>query len=183
MTATPALLILDMISTFDFPRGAPLRRAAIDIAPRLARLKRRVREHGGMCLYANDNTGAWRSDFAALVTLARASKAEPILDHLEPQPDDALILKPRHSAFHQTALHFILESRGIRRLLVTGVSTEACVLATALDARMLEIDVAVVADCVAASSAQRHRDGLSVLRHCDFPVVRASAALAVFDRG
>ena len=113
--------------------------------------------------------------------LARA-KAAPILDHLEPQPDDTLILKPRHSAFHQTALHFILETRGIRRLLLTDVSTEACVLATALDARMLEIDVAAVSDCVAASSVQRHRDGLAVLRHFEFPVVRASAALRVFDR-
>ncbi|KLI98392.1 isochorismatase family cysteine hydrolase [Luteimonas sp. FCS-9] len=180
MTATPALLILDMISTFDFPRGEPLRRAAIDIAPRLARLKRRVRERGGACIYANDNTGAWRSEFSSLVTLARASRAAPILDHLEPQPDDCLVLKPRHSAFHQTALHFILESRNIRRLLLAGVSAEACVLATALDARMLEIDVVVVSDCVASSSARRRSDGLAVLRHCDFAVARASTALDAF---
>ncbi|MCD9027586.1 cysteine hydrolase [Luteimonas sp. BDR2-5] len=177
MTDAPALLILDMISTFDFPRGDALRRAAIAAAPGIGRLKRRVRRGGGTCIYVNDNFTAWRSEFPALVALARESKAAPILDHLAPDADDDLVLKPRHSAFHQTPLQFILERTGIRRLLITGVSTEACVLATALDARMFAFDVVVVSDCVASSSPRRRSDALAVLRHCEFKVRRAAAAL------
>lgn len=172
-----ALLIVDMVSTFDFPRGAPLRRAAHGIAPRLAALKARVKAAGGLCVYANDNFADWSSDFQTLVQLARQSPGRAVLEPIAPDADDAHVLKPRHSAFHQTALHHLLKSRDVARVLVTGVSTESCVLATALDARIRELEVCVVSDCVASSSPARRMHALAVLRHCDIPVRAAARAL------
>lgn len=177
MTERTALLIIDMISPFDFPRGAALRRAALAMAPRLAGLKRRIKKAGGLCVYANDNFADWASDFDALVQLARQSPGREVLEAVQPERDDPHVLKPRHSAFHQTALECVLDAGNIRRVLVTGVTAESCVLATALDARIRELDVAVVSDCVASSSPARRADTLSVLRYGNIPVVTAARAL------
>ncbi len=169
-----ALLIVDMVGTFAFPRGTALRRAATAMAPRLARLKARLKAAGVRCVYANDNFADWSADFPALVQLARQSPGRRVLDVLPPDADDAHVLKPRHSAFHQTALECLLEQAGVQHVVVTGVSTEACVLATALDARIRRLGVTVVADCVASSSEARRRDTLAVLRHCEIPVMDAA---------
>lgn len=100
MPARVALLILDMVSTFDFPRGAPLRREAQAMAPRLGALRSRVKASGGVCVYANDNFADWCSDFTTLVQLARQSPGRHVLEAVTPDADDAHVLKPRHSAFH-----------------------------------------------------------------------------------
>lgn len=178
MSPRTALLIIDMVSPFDFPRGPALQRAALAMAPRLAALKRKIKKAGGRCIYANDNFAGWGHDFNALVELARQSPGRAVLEAVPPEQDDLHVLKPRHSAFHQTALECVLEGEDIRRVLVTGVTAESCVLATALDARIRELDVAVVSDCVASSSASRRADTLSVLRYGEIPVISAARALS-----
>lgn len=178
VTERTALLIIDMVSPFDFPRGAALRRAALTMAPRLAGLKRKVKKAGGLCVYANDNFADWASDFDALVQLARQSPGRAVLEAVTPEHDDPHVLKPRHSAFHQTALECVLDAEDIKRVLVTGVATESCVLATALDARIRELEVAVISDCVASSSPSRRAAALSVLRYGNIPVISAARALS-----
>jgi len=172
-----ALVVIDMINTFDFPRGPALLRAAKAVVPRLARLKSRVKAAGGICVYANDNFADWNSDFQTLVALAAQSKGACLLDVVSPSDDDPHILKPRHSAFHQTALDFVLNSLNVRRVLVAGISTESCVLATALDAHIRDLDVQVVSDCVASSSPTRRLHALSVLRYCEIPTVAAAKVI------
>lgn len=182
MTAATALLIVDMINTFDFPRGRPLRQAALEIAPRIARLKRRVDAAGGHCIYVNDNFASWNVDFHALVSLALDSPGREIVEHLAPSSCDWHLLKGRHSAFHQTPLQTVLKENGVERVLVSGVSTESCVLATALDAHIHQFDVAVVSDCVASSSAARRSSALTVLRYGEIPVMSAARALGPASR-
>jgi len=177
--AGTALIVLDMINTFDFPRGSALCRAAGDIAPRLASLKTRVKRAGGRCIYVNDNVSDWRAEFSDLVRLAAHGRGADVVRRLAPERDDWVLFKSRHSAFHQTPLASVLREGGLERVLVTGVSAEACVLTTAMDARMLQIEVTVVSDCIAASSAARVRDALAVLRHCDIPCVAARRALRI----
>jgi len=154
-SAPVALLIVDMVGTLDFPRCASLRRAAHYVAPRLAVLKARVEAAGGLCVHANDDFADWCSDFQALVQLARQSPGREVLGPIAPDADDAHVLEPRHSPFHQTALHRLLKAREVSRVLISGVSTESCVLASALDARIRELDVCMVSDCVASSSPAR----------------------------
>lgn len=177
MSARVALLILDMVSTFDFPRGAPLRREAQAMAPRLGALRSRVKASGGVCVYANDNFADWCSDFTTLVQLARQSPGRHVLEAVAPDADDAHVLKPRHSAFHQTPLQYLLKQARVDRVLIGNVSTEACVLATALDARIREFEVCVVSDCVASSTPARRMRALAVLRDCEIEVHPARRAL------
>src|SRR5687768_3460230 len=62
-----AVLILDMISDFEFEDGAAVFRAALPIARRIARLRERAAAAGVPVVYVNDNHGRWRSDFAGLL--------------------------------------------------------------------------------------------------------------------
>ena len=59
------------------------------------------------------------------------------------------ISKTRFSAFFRTGLDQTLETLGdIEELIVTGVCTDICIFATALDARYRDLKVVVPRDCV-----------------------------------
>jgi nicotinamidase-related amidase len=56
--------------------------------------------------------------------------------------------KKRYDAFVATDLDFTLRRHGINTLLITGVNTSSCVLATAIRANVLDYAAIVVSDCV-----------------------------------
>lgn len=164
MPADAALLILDMINPFDFRNGRALARAAMQIAPRIAKLKQLTKARGGVCIYVNDNFGQWQSDLRELVVRAELGHAPGVLDCLRPQDDDSFVLKPKHSAFFQTPLPLMLQNANARRLLVAGVSAESCVLVTALDAHMRDYDVHVPVNCIGSAVQSGKNAALIVLR-------------------
>jgi nicotinamidase-related amidase len=164
---TTALLILDMINPFDYEDGASLARAARSIAPAIAKVKARIKSTGGACVYINDNFGLWQSDFRELVVRAEAGAGAEVAEILRPDKDDTFILKPKHSAFFQTPLPLMLEGLGCRRLVVTGVAADACVLATALDAHMRDFEVAAPSNCIASTTKARKAAALLILKHAD----------------
>lgn len=57
-----------------------------------------------------------------------------IVPALAPRPDEIVIDKPGKGSFHATGLHDILQERGIRQLIVAGVTTEVCVQTTIREA-------------------------------------------------
>lgn len=154
-----ALLIVDMISDWSFVDGTRLRSAAAAVAPAISRLKARFRRAGAPVIYANDNHGRWRSDFRQLLERAFADEGEGamIARLLAPDPDDYFVLKPRHSAFYATPLELLLQNLEVRRLVLTGVSSDQCLLATAADARMRGVDATVPRDAIASLTSRRTR--------------------------
>lgn len=56
--------------------------------------------------------------------------------------------KKRYNCFQDSDLHFVLRTHGINTLLITGVNTNSCVLATTTTASCLDYAVIVVEDCV-----------------------------------
>ena len=162
-----ALLVIDMINPFDFPNGAQLARAATALAPSIARVKANMRSRGFPCIYVNDNFGKWQSDLAALLERARAGRGGAVVDALHPDDRDYFVIKPRHSAFYQTNLHFLLEELDVRRLVLTGLAAESCVLLTALDAHMRGFQVHAPSNCMAATTAARKAAALTVMRSAD----------------
>ncbi|KIQ25210.1 isochorismatase [Variovorax paradoxus] len=153
-----ALLIIDMINCWDFPDADKLLPRAAAIAPRIAALKARCRKAGVPVIYANDNRGRWRSDFPALVeeSLANNSAGAGVTRTLQPGPDDYFVLKPKQSAFFGTPLELLLRHLDARRLILTGVASDQCVLVTATEAGMRDLAVVVPRDCVASQSASRN---------------------------
>lgn len=157
-TGQTALLIIDMISCWDFPDAEKLLAGTLEITPAVAALKARCRDADVPVIYGNDNHGRWRSDFATLVRQSRECGGEGarITTALAPDPDDYFVLKPKHSAFFSTPLELLLRDLGVRRVLLAGVASDQCVLVTAAEARMRDLDVVVPRDCVASQSAKRN---------------------------
>ncbi len=86
-----------------------------------------------------------------------------ILDALAPHPGDRVIDKPRYSAFHRTDLDQQLRQLGVRRLVVSGVLTDACVLATVLDAFALGHGVDLIADACTSTTEAAHNAALLIM--------------------
>jgi len=154
-----ALLIIDMISCWDFPDAEKLLPGAHAIAGRIAALKARCTRAGVPTIYVNDNRGRWRSDFPRLVELSLASggAGAEITSALLPEEADYFVLKPKQSAFFATPLELLLAYLKASRLIVTGVASDQCILATVADAGMRDLEAVVPRDCVASQTAARNQ--------------------------
>src|SRR6185503_20247706 len=105
-----ALLLIDVINAFDFPRSANLVRAAKRVAPRIDRLAQRARQRRVPVIYVNDNFGRWRSDFQSTVAICTrpSQPGREIATLLRPHEGDYFVLKPQHSGFYFTPLELLL---------------------------------------------------------------------------
>nr|WP_255527468.1 isochorismatase family cysteine hydrolase [Luteimonas sp. MC1750] len=166
------MLVIDMIGLLDFPGADRVAPSALRAARGVRTLRDRFHRRGWPVAYVNDNFARWQSDFRELVAMASASPgpAQAIAGLLEPTPKDYFVLKPKHSAFLDTALSVLLAKLGVRRLLLAGMALESCVLATAIDANAREYEVAVVREAVA---------GQPPLRAAAFKVLAGSKAADV----
>ena len=160
-----ALLILDLISEFTFPDARRVLKGAKHPVIAIAKLKTRARAASVPIIYVNDTAGRWESDPRAFVQrcLRPSARGRDIVDLVKPQLDeDYFMFKPKHSAFFGTSLEPLLEQLGVRRLVLTGVTSHQCVLFTAMDAHVREYELIVPADCVAAGSREETRHALFI---------------------
>ncbi len=176
--ARSALVIIDMINALDFPEGKQLLRQALPAARRIARLKQRMKQRGVPAIYVNDNFTHWLNDFGELVAICSQPDAlgAPLVQVLAPDTDDYAILKPHQSAFFNTPLEVLLRQLRIGRVILTGVAGDHCILASAFDAHMRDLQVVVPQDCIASITAARTRNALVVLRNLG---VRTTASTQV----
>ena len=153
--AGTALLLIDVINDLAFEGSEALVEQAEPMALRLAVLKRRAKAAGLPIIYVNDNFGQWRSDFRQTVAhcTARSSPGRLVSQRLRPTSRDYFVLKPKHSGFYDTTLDTLLESLRIRRVILTGIAGNICVLFTANDAHMRELKVFAPADCIVSNTA------------------------------
>src|SRR5689334_17182178 len=151
-----ALLLIDVINDLDFAGAEALIAEAEPMARRLAALKRRAARAGVPIVYVNDNFGQWRSDFRQTVAhcTRRASRGRRVSMRLRPTRGDYFVLKPMHSGFHGTALARLLEDLGTRRVILTGLAGNICVLFTANDAYMRGLRIYAPADCTASNTRE-----------------------------
>lgn len=161
------LLIIDMINEFTFDGAEKLFPAVEQTAQHIAMLKQSVKATGLPVLYVNDNFGKWRSDFRTLVNrcVEDGCRGKRIAEALRPDKDDYFILKPKHSGFFATPLELLLRHLNIRRVVLTGVAGDNCVLFTAADAYMRNFDVVVPADCTVSINPDANRSALEHMRH------------------
>jgi len=157
-----ALLIIDMISCWDFPDADALLRGAVAIAAPIAQLKSRCTAAGVPTIYCNDNRGRWRSDFRSLFDSALACGGEggEIARRLAPGPKDYFVLKPMQSSFFETPLASLLKYLDVHRLILTGISSDQCVMASAMEAGLRGLDVVVPQEAVASQTPERNAAAL-----------------------
>src|SRR5262249_143874 len=88
------------------------------------------------------------------------------------QRDFVVDTKKRYDCFLGTDLEFTLRAHGVNTLLITGVNTNSCVLATATAANVRDYAVIVVKDCVETmDGAALHEAGLLCIRTAFGPVL------------
>ncbi|MGA7984705.1 MAG: isochorismatase family cysteine hydrolase [Burkholderiales bacterium] len=80
--------------------------------------------------------------------LVRGEYGHDIIDELKPAPGEPVVDKPGKGAFYATDLDSVLHNRGIRSLVVCGVTTEVCVNTTVREANDRGYDCLVLEDCV-----------------------------------
>lgn len=162
-SSSVALLLIDVINDLEFDGGEQLLRHARPMAHRIAELKRRAKVQGVPVIYVNDNFGRWRSDFRKLVShcLADGTRGRPVVELLAPEDDDYFVLKPKHSGFYHTTLDLLLDYLKVRTVVLAGMATDICVLFTANDAYMRDLEVIVPSDCVASGDRRKHARALA----------------------
>lgn len=153
--AGTALLLIDVINDLAFDGSGPLVAQAESMAAPLARLKRRASSLGVPTIYINDNFGRWRSDFRRTVAhcTARSSPGHRVSMRLRPNARDYFVLKPKHSGFFDTTLDTLLDTLGIRRVILTGIAGNICVLFTANDAYMRDYKIFAPSNCIVSNTA------------------------------
>ena len=164
----PALLVIDMINLFDFEGGDRLAQQAMKIYKNVDILRSAFTARQWPVLYVNDNFMNWNREFSDLVATCRQAEGATgtIAGALEPRRGDYYVLKPRHSAFLCTTLPAILSDLRVSELVVTGVATDSCVLATVQDGHMRGYKVRVPQDAVAAQTLARSKRALSLMAEC-----------------
>jgi nicotinamidase-related amidase len=158
----PALVLIDVINDLQFNGSDSLVAQAEPMAARLAAFKRRASAAGVPSIYVNDNFGQWRSDFRKTVAhcTAQSSPGRSVSRRLRPTSRDYFVLKPKHSGFYDTTLDTLLELLRIRRLILTGIAGNICVLFTANDAYMRDLQILAPADCIVSNTAAENEHAL-----------------------
>ena len=151
--SSTVLLIIDMISDFEFDGGEQLVTFAETIAKNIAALKKKAEKAKVAVIYVNDNFGKWRSDFTKQLkhSQSKSARGHKVAKLLAPKKEDYFVLKAKHSAFYSTTLDLLLAYLGAEKLILTGVASDICILFTANDAYMRDFELFVPEDCVAAN--------------------------------
>ena len=96
--------------------------------------------------------------------LVRGERGHDIIDELAPRTGEVVLDKPGKGAFCQTDLELILRNRGIRTLVVCGVTTEVCVNTTVREANDRGFECVVLADCVGSYFPEFQRVALDMIK-------------------
>ena len=157
-----ALILIDVINDMEFDSGEALFRNALPAARNLARLKQRANEACVATIYVNDNFGKWRSDFRQQLdhVLQDDCRGEPIARLLKPEREDYFVLKAKHSGFYHTQLDLLIEYLQVKTVILAGFATDMCVLFTASDAYLRDLDIIVPPDCSASATNEHHNTAL-----------------------
>lgn len=98
-----------------------------------------------------------------------------VYEEFAPEPGDIDIVKHRVSPFYGTKLMPVLSALGVRRLLLTGVSTNGVVQAAAREGHDRDFECVIIEDCCAGATDEEHQYAIAGVRR--FAAVTAASEL------
>jgi len=104
-----------------------------------------------------------------------------IIPPLAPREGEELIVKNRWNAFFNTNLDTLLQSKGIKNLVVVGAATDVCVLETCSNAFSLNYNCIVPEETTASFTPERKLMGLEMLRFGRSQVVNVAQVYKMLE--
>jgi len=163
----PAVLIIDMVKdNLDESKPLPITPLARKLFDPINRLTKAFRNASWPVVFATDAFAVGDFIFGGKMkphSLAGTTGAE-VAEELDRLPEDLWLPKPRFSAFFRTGLEEWLKARRITLCAVAGITTNFCVLTTAMDALCCDFKTVILEDCTTAVTESIHKETLDIYR-------------------
>ncbi|WP_078378419.1 isochorismatase family cysteine hydrolase [Sutcliffiella halmapala] len=160
-----ALLIIDIINDFQFKHGETLAQKTAIISSNILKWKKYMQSKNLPIIYVNDHYKLWQADYNKIIEKCNNPLSEKIIRELRPEMDDYFLIKPKHSAFFGTALHTLLSQLEVKNLVLTGIAGNICVLFTANDAYMRELQLIIPRDAIASTDEEDNEYAITMMQN------------------